>query len=246
MSQTKTTKPILATKGDDSDLARRFGDLYLDAQSGLRRVVAFGLYAFQIKLHHLRHGQFIAWCQQHFPDLSRQSIQAYMQLTESAMKHAGIKSIKRFIQNQMTSTLVICHSGDFLVLPDAEVPDPLKPLREKVFSIIDGKSARQMFMEFKQAEDDGEGIAKPKRGRLKGQGGATKEQRAAAQATEEKARILELELSAKEFGKWMDEVSDARGLGTISDKAFLAYFERLEAHWAFCRSLKSSRKGGAQ
>jgi hypothetical protein len=127
------------------------------------------------------------------------------------------------------------------LLPESKIPEAQKPLHKKLCDLLDGKSARQLFAEFKQADDDDES-PKPKRGRLKGHGGASKEQRLAAQAAEEKARITEMELTARETGKWMDQVSDANGLPKISDKAFAAYCEKLEAHWNFCRALKQSRK----
>jgi hypothetical protein len=240
--------PSLKT-GDDKEVAEKFKQLFHDAQNGQRRVVAFGLYAAQIKFCSLKHTQFGNWVRGTFADvgISYRAVRAQMQLASSALKAVGVKSIKNFVRSKMAEALPFSHCGEFLLLPDSKIPESIKPLREKLFSLIDGKSAKQLFTEFKQLDDDEDDEnPKPKRGRLKGQGGASKEQRAAAAAAEEKARITEIELTAKDFGKWIDHNCDAQGLGKISDRAFDNLCEKAELLWQFCRQLKAARKGGAK
>lgn len=241
----KPQLPITVRTGDDAEIAERFKSLYTDAQNGLRRVVSFGIFAWQVKLHHLKHGQFIKWCKQHFPDTSYRSVNAHMVLAESAMRHAGIKSLRNFIKNQMCSTLHISHCGEFLLLSDAKVPDALKPVRDKVFNIIDGKSQRQLFAEFKQADDDDDS-PKPKRGRLKGQGGASAEQRAKAAEREEAARIETIELDAEDFCKWLDENCDDKHIGQIHDAPFNKLFDTLETAVAYMGIVRKARRAARE
>jgi hypothetical protein len=83
-------------------------------------------------------------------------------------------------------------------------------------SLIENKTQRQLFFEFKQAEEDASGNARPKIGRLKGHGGATKLQRDTAQQLGEKARLEALDLKAVEVSEWLMQVSDDKHLGLIS------------------------------
>jgi hypothetical protein len=258
MSKTKpdTSVPAIITKpvpklrlGDEQEIIARFKGLYHDAQNGLRRVAAFGLYAWSIKLVNLKHGQFGPWVEGNFAaeGISYRSVRSHMLLTKSALEQCGVKSIKNFIQNQIGNRLPISHCGEILFLEEGKLPDSLKPVREKLFSVIDGKTAKQLFAEFKQSEDDESDFPKAKRGRLKGQGGASKEQRAAAAAREEKARIEAIELEADDFCKWIDDNCDEKGFGLIADKSFNKLCDRAEFLWTFCRKLRDARKkGGAQ
>lgn len=242
--------PKLKT-GDDAEVKETFKHLFLDAQNGLRRVVAFGLYAWQVKLLKLKHGQFGAWVEGNYAGdgagdngCSYRSVRAHMQMTESALHACGIKNVKNFLSNQIGNALPNSHCGEFLLLPDSKIPDKIKPLREKIFSIIDGKSARQLFAEFKQTDEDGSDFPKPKRGRRKGEGGNSAEHLAKVRAAEEKARIEAIELESEDFCKWIDEHCDEKGLGLINDKAFETLCDRAELLWNFCRQLRDARRPG--
>jgi hypothetical protein len=253
MSKTKpnTTLAVIPklTTGDDAEVAAKFKELFHEAQNGLRRVVAFGLYAWSVKLLKLKHGQFGPWAKATFEtiavdSISYRSVRAHMNLTKSALESCGVKSLKSALAKWQT--LPISHSGEFLLLPDAKVPDQVKPIREKLFSIIDGKSARQLFAEFKQSEDDESDFPKAKRGRLKGQGGASKEQRAAAAEREEQSRIEAIELEANDFCSWIDKNCDAKKIALINQKTFEKLRERARLLVDFCDKLHDARNGGAR
>lgn len=242
--------PSLKT-GDDAEVLQTFRHLFQNAQNGLRAVVAFGLYAWSVKLLKLKHGQFGDWVKGNYETgkedaISYRSVRAHMNMTRSALEAAGIKSVENFLKTKLAAVLPNSHSGDFLLLPDAKIPIEIKPLREKIFSIIDGKSARQLFAEFKQSEDDESDFPKAKRGRLKGQGGASKEQREAAAAREEKARVEAIELEVDDFCSWIDKNTDAKGIPVINQKAFQKLRERARLLVDFCDKLHEARKGGAR
>jgi hypothetical protein len=139
-----------------------------------------------------------------------------MELTRNVLESVGFTVEKYLAHISNSQTLRICHGGKYLLLPDKKLPEDVRPLKEKICALVDGKTQRQLFLEFKQAEDDGNGNPTPKRGRLKGQGGATVEQREAAQQAEEAARLEALELKATEVVEWLIEVTDDQHLGLIS------------------------------
>jgi hypothetical protein len=113
--------------------------------------------------------------------------------------------------------------GQFLLIANKKVPESLAPMREKIFELVDGKTQRSLFLEFKQCDDDS---ATPKRGRLKGQGGATKEQRANAAELEAQERITEKKLKAEEIADWLLENADEKGFGEIFGTPELARLDK--------------------
>lgn len=196
--------------GKNAEAAAHLRQLCDDARNGLRRVVALGMFCFKIKSE-LPHGQFQAWLTEHCSDISLRSLKAYMQLTDGVLKKCGFSN---------GQSLPICHGGEILLLEEAKVPKESRPLREKIFHLIDGKSAHQLMLEFAQADEDDDGNLKSKRGRTKGCKGTTKEQRQAAREREERERIEEIEISSGEYRKWMEKHGDAKGVGMISDAEF--------------------------
>lgn len=122
--------------------------LYREAQAGLRRVVSFGIYCFHVK-GRLPHGQFERWIEVNCPEVSFRTSQAYMQITAGTMEHCGL-TMQEFLQKR--SALRFSHPGEFLMLGDAEIPDEIRPLRNKIFELIDGKSGRQLLLEFKSLD----------------------------------------------------------------------------------------------
>ena len=169
--------PALKT-GDDAEVATQFKKSFADAQGALQRVLAFGVYSAHIKYNCLKHGQFRRWVHAQCGEQAYRSVRSYLKLTEGVLKACGTKSLKASVSKWQQ--LPFCRSGQFLLADATEVPESVQPLRDKVLKLIENKTQRQLFFEFKQAEESGDNV-KPKRGRLKCQGGATKAQRDAHQ-----------------------------------------------------------------
>ncbi len=237
MSKTLTRIPTLKV-GTDAAAAKYLTEAYGEAQNGLRKVIAVGLCCFSIKKQ-LPHGQFQNWLEANCPGLSYRSLAAYMQLTKNVLEKCGFRTLGAYFKS--AEPLHFSHGGEILLLPDAGFPEAGKPIREKICAVIDGKTQSQLFLEFKQVDEDGE---KPKRGRLKGQGGATREQRAAAKDAEDRAEIEAMELDAEDFCKWIDKVCDQNHLPLINASAWAKLFDRQKLLGDFMRGIERSRKGG--
>lgn len=233
--------------GHDQATAKQLLKLFTDAQTGMRRIVALGLYAWEIKECKLKHGEWGSWLAAHCPRLTREdtagkpkasaSLSSYMELTKNVLESVGF-TVEKYLKHVSNSqTLGICHGGKYLLLPDKKLSEDARELKEKLCSVVDGKTQRQLFLEFKQAEDDGNGNPTPKRGRLKGQGGATVEQREAAQQAEEKARLEALELKATEATEWLLEVSDDKHLGLMPSEIREKLLIALETAVGYLRTL---------
>jgi hypothetical protein len=232
--------PKLKT-GDDAEAAKQLTALYQDAQDGVKRIIVLGLFCYSVKAR-LSHGQFQSWLTANCPSVPYRTLSRHMVLANSALESCGIK-IKAL--NSKVPQWHFSHCGEILALPDSKIPEAAKPLREKLSSLIEGKSARQLFGEFKQAEEEpSTGQLKPKVGRLKGQGGATREQRASARAEFEKLNLESLELQTESFTDWINENADAKHLGQIDDQLLVKFKEALLLGVSFCNEVIASRKGG--
>lgn len=233
MSQTtKPTKAVPSWHAEAIGLVRaNFNHIHTAFLSASRRAVWLGLFLNYIKERgkkdgSIPHGQFRPFLQTNFPDTSISQAAVYMAIGRGVAEKAKLQ---------------ISGNRTFATLAN---PEQLPPAVEK---LIAGKDQQALFLEFKQAEEDDEGNLNPKRGRRKGQGGNSAEHLAAIRAAEEKARIENLELEAKDFAEWFLKNCGPEGVGKISDKAFLKFCDAIQTGWEFCSHLRAARsKKGAQ
>lgn len=239
-SVVKATAPVpTLLTGDDEAVAAKFKELFAQAEDAKLRVTAFGIYAHYVKLVLLKKGQFGPWVSNLLGATHYRTTRDHMLFAKSTLERTGHKNLKALFSNWQS--LPKCHSGEFLLLPDAQVPAEAKPLREKIFTLFAGKSKYQLCSEWKQVEDDASGGRKVKRGRLKGHGGASKLQRETKQQLDEKARLEEIEIRRAEVTEWLNEVSDDTHLGLLApDPDFL---KALDLAAGYLRRL--ARKGVA-
>jgi len=124
---------------NDAEAGMRLEELYYEAQNGMRKIIALGLFCFEVKAN-IKHGEFEPWLNDNCPGLSIRSLQNYMKLTVGVLERCGF---------QLGGALPICQGGEILLLDEADVPAAGQALRGKIFDIIDGKSAHQLMLEFK-------------------------------------------------------------------------------------------------
>lgn len=191
-----------------------------------RRAVWLGLFLNHIKARgkedgSIPHGLFRKWLEKNLPDLSRSSIAVYMAIGRNVMEKAELPFSK-------VQKLDFSHPGE---------------LPGRVEKIIAGKDQRdlQPFLEYKQAKvvDD---YMVPAVGRLKGQGGATKLQREAAQQAAA-ASALEAQTSrATEFTDWLLGVSDDAHAGQWPQLDGDKLYEACETFAGYWGRLRGARR----
>lgn len=233
--------------------AERLDQLNTQAQAARRVDVALGLYCFELKEIHLLHGQFGRWLAEHKPNLVRQdhatgeakasrSLETSMSIAKSALEVCGytVMDFIALLQKQIPRARGISDAGQLMLLPEAKLPEEFKALRDDIFSLVDGKSQRQLLSEFKQVDDDG----KAKRGRAKGCKGTTAEQHAAAREAERLAHIEDTELRCEEFITEANELADDTHLGVVSEKHVAAVTEAVEVLRHYLTTLRQRRSTG--
>jgi hypothetical protein len=188
--------------GNDAKRAKELNKLIKDAESGLCRILKVGFFL-ECLADDLPHGQLGPWVEAHC-NRNWRTVQRWKQVAAGVGDALGI-SLKQRLEYRL---------HEVLALPLKKVPADLKSVREKIDAEIAGKSYRQLFLELKQVREDDP--TKPKAGRRKGEGGATKEQRANAEELERQERITERKLRAEETANWLIEMSDDAGFGEIA------------------------------
>ena len=225
--------PTLKT-GNDAKQAKLLNKLIKDAESGVVRILKAGFFL-ECLAQDLPHGQIGPWVEAHCNRKWR-TVQRWKQVAAGVGETLGI-SLKQRLEYKL---------HEVLALPLKKVPEELKAVREKLDAEISGKSYRQLFLELKQVEEDADGNAKVKHGRLKGQGGATAEQRAAAAELEETHRLMEVEEGFKEAIAWQLENADAKHAGMMHPDLLTKLREANQNMNNFIRNLQKARKGNVQ
>ena len=198
--------------GNDKARAKELNKLIKDAEAGLCRILKVGFFL-ECLADDLPHGMLGPWVESHCNRKWR-TVQRWKQVAAGVGEALGI-TLKQRLEYKL---------HEVLALPLKKVPAELLAVREKIDAEIAGKSYRQLFLELKQVDE--ENPSKPKRGRLKGQGGASKEQRANAAELEAQERITEKKLKAEEIADWLLQMADDQGLGEIAGTLELAALDK--------------------
>lgn len=245
-----------SAKFNHKEHADRLVELNGNAQQARRIDVALGLYCFELKEIHIQPKQFGKWLSENCPNLAEKhsttglfqpsgSLETAMWLAKSALEVCGYQIgdyIELLTKDSNPLQQGIRDSRQLMLLPAAKLPKEFQELREQIFALVDGKSQRQLRSEFRQIED-----GKVKRGRLKGQGGATKEQRANAAELEAQERITEKKLKAEEIANWLTEMADDAGLGEIAGTPELAALDKaMETARGYIKVFAHGHQGGAK
>ena len=253
----KTAVPAIVPKlksGNDTAVANRLVKLFNEANNGMRRIVSLGLFAWEVKEGQLKHGEWGPWLAANAPVLSRidsetqkpkasSALSAYMDTTRGVLENVGFPTIAKYLEESAKFPRGReFKQGGFLLLPEKKVPVAMKPLREKICALVDGKTQKQLHLEFKQTEEDEDGNRKVKRGQLKGSKGLTKEQREKAAAREEQERLNELEETVIERNEWLLEIADAKNLGALDSKLIKKFCDAADTASGFGKRVLESRK----
>lgn len=136
--------PRLAT-GNDAEVAAQLGLLVRDAQAATRRILVCGLFIETI-VANLPQGQFSEWVEFHKETIgaNRQQIYGWRAFTTEVLKQIGVQ------KGLLSEMSVPLHQA--LSMPKDAVPEDVIEVREKIDELIEGKSARQLMLQFREGE----------------------------------------------------------------------------------------------
>lgn len=141
MEQGLTVMPDAGLQAAQGKLVAEFRRRYEEAESGLRRVLDFGLFCFWVKEEVLKHGQFLPWLEANCPEIRDRSVRGHMQLTRGVLEAAGF---------QIGNTLPICPGGNLFLIGRQDLTPEQAKVRSKADAVIEGKTARQLMLSFKE------------------------------------------------------------------------------------------------
>jgi hypothetical protein len=229
-----SSEVVSLREGGDEAAASQLRTYVRDAEDGLRRMLICGAYLEHI-VSQLPHGQMERWCQRFVPDVAFRTVQSWRQLYQNLLESVGAKAQHAALISQSPVAL--------LASPVIDLPAEVRELRAKIDEQIAGKTARQLFLEFKSLDYDADG-AFVKIGRRKGEGGRAPEPTSpTAQVELLRARsVRRCEAIAKEL--------EALGAGftTMPDAQVLALQSLLETHAKACAAwlrVRPEQRAGA-
>lgn len=153
--------PSLPT-GNDAAVAKQLRALLDDAANGLRRILIAGFFIDRVASE-LPHGKFRPWLEAHCADVTWRTVFRWRELARGVAQAVGLGTTA-----EERHALEWHH---ILELPAAQVPEQARATRKLIDELIDGRSARQLLLDFKQVEENEVGEQFVKVGRRKGEGG---------------------------------------------------------------------------
>jgi hypothetical protein len=220
--------------GNDAKAAKQLNKLIKDAESGVVRILKAGFFL-ECLAEDLPHGMLGPWVESHC-NREWRTVRRWKQVAAGVGDVLGI-TLKQRLEYKL---------HEVLALPLKKVPAELLAVREKIDAEIAGKSYRQLFLELKQVDE--ENPTQPKRGRLPGSSGLTKEMRELAAQREEEERLHTLAEETTATTEWLRDHADAKNLGMMDGKLLAKLQVACQTASGFIQRLMEARKGngGAQ
>lgn len=130
--------------GNDAEVAGELGRLVRDAQSATRRILICGLFIEDI-IADLPRGQFGPWLDAHKEEIGveRTQIFAWRQFSKSVIEAAGLQ------KSGASDFSIPMHEA--VALPASEVPEDMRKARARIDELIEGKSVKQLMLNFKES-----------------------------------------------------------------------------------------------
>jgi hypothetical protein len=206
---------IAMVKGNFAQIHNTFCD-------ATKRAVWLGFFLITIKQRgkedgSIPHGMFMPWMEKNLPEVGHSQAAVYQTLARNVAEKGKI---------QISDFRKFAEGG--------ELPD-------KVIKLIEGKTQDQLMFSFKQVEErDGENHAK--RGRLKGEGGATKAQRAQAKQIQAETELAGLRIQIAQFGELADALANDAAIGEPQAQAqFDEVYPKIENLFRYMQRIQQAR-----
>lgn len=181
------------------------------------------------------HGQFGPWLEKHLPKMPRATVGDYITEGKSicGLLHWKLGELPQF---KTAPHLLLSAKADELKGADKEH-------HTKLVKVIDQQSHFRAVTEYKQVElkDD---ATVPKVGRRKGEGGASREQRAKAKQLQAAADLAGRKIQFAQLGELADLYANDAGAGDPElAEEFAAVFPKVENLFRYMQRVKDARKG---
>jgi hypothetical protein len=219
-----------------SELKKDFSEINALEATAAKRRAYLGLKLIYVKEkgrsdESIPHGQWNAFFETHFKGIPLRTAQRYMAEGESLAEKMGwqIRQIGVF--------KIPPHK--LLEMPAIDLTAKNQKAQQLLLDLIEERGKFSRRTEYVQTDDDGRRHV----GRIKGEGGATKEQRLAAQERAEQQTKEELEEELERIAGWLLENGDALHLGLCDLKPLWKLREACQYVAGFITRLESGRKG---
>lgn len=230
--------------------------LYSESSDELRKIVAFGLTAWEIKENRLKHGEWGYWLVVHAPGLccldsvtghpkAGSQLIAHMELTKKVLADIGFPTIESYFHATLKFPKTgKCAWGNFLLLPENEVPAEVSMLRQKIFMLVDGKNWHQLSCKSKQMAAVAYGSFASQSVQLKDLTGDTCGQSSFTAGLDgEDLRLVQLERDIDFLHDSMLAIAGISNFAVMSDRAIKKFCDAAESAAAFGRRVLKTRKG---
>lgn len=194
--------------GNDEQVAAKLRELVADAESALRRILICGAFLDRV-VSELPHGQLEKWLKVHCPEVSFQTVRRWRALVGRVLEACGA--------NRSRVSGISQPLDEILALPISKVPEDARDLRAKIDELIAGKSARQLWFDFKQLEEDSTGNVSVKAGRRKGEGGRPTDAELAARNTTAEQLEEALQTARVQWLDLQDQAAEYEGFFILPD-----------------------------
>jgi hypothetical protein len=192
--------------GKDAERARQLEQLVHEANDGLRRVLRAGFFI-ECLVADLPHGQLESWLRVFCPNTPLRTIRRWRQIAGNVGELVGVSFEER------TTLKLPLHEA--LTMRADELPDDLRVIRQKIEDQIEGRTATQLFLQFKNSREvDGVDVPATGAGRY--------HQRREKSGEEVRAEVMtadaELDVACEEWIEltarvWQDDVIESRAPG---------------------------------
>ena len=159
MSRNQKAKPLTVEvlPPEESGLAPEFAvrleNAYLDALSGIQKILTFGILS-RIAKQSLKHGQYKNWIASACPLITYRTAARFNQLTDAILEGTDLKGVRLDTFGIDPEKLFTC--------PRKSLSKEAGKFRDTLQEVIENKSRHQLELDF--------GIRKPRKGKLAGKG----------------------------------------------------------------------------
>jgi hypothetical protein len=144
-------KPAIMIPAISDQDAKTLRELYDDVKRGMQRVLGLGMFCIELK-HRLPHGQFQDALSQAVPEISYRTVANSMELVRGIF---AIKSLDLDGYLSKVQPFHFSHGGEIFLLPEPEIPEPLRPIRRAADDVVEGKSQRELRLQIKSLNGKG-------------------------------------------------------------------------------------------